>query len=291
LPILQLESDGIGFEAQKPREELQVMGELAINPYQDAFVAKLANIINGEDYECETEATALTQYYGEVYAPLTYYDYDALNFLFEYDVQNWPYWAVLLYGSIPATDGGEPMTEVFYPNDQQGIEYRERMTALQGFWDTYTDDLSLYSMSGLFIANTPVMVTMLQVIYGYSQANAEALTGYTQWIIESYAPNVGYDFPLWSFNAFAAPSFEDYPILKGGSSIVMGDGLRMFLESAETDDSGPDFIFFHEFAHQVQFGNNIDFGNSPEDTRRAELMADALAAYFGHSPSGASFST
>jgi hypothetical protein len=121
--------------------------------------------------------------------------------------------------------------------------------------------------------------------------NAEFLTGYVQWIIESYAPNVGYDFPFWSFNAFAAPSLEDYPLLKGGSSIVMGDGMRMFLESAEIDDTGPDYVPFREFAHHVQFENNFNFGNSPEDTRRTELMADALAACFAHSPRGASFST
>ena len=72
----------------------------------------------------------------------------------------------------------------------------------------------------------------------------------------------------------------------------MGDGLTMYLDSAGLGDVGPNFFMFHEFGHHVQFGNKVVIDEtSPESTRNAELMADALGAYFGYSLRGASYRT
>jgi len=70
----------------------------------------------------------------------------------------------------------------------------------------------------------------------------------------------------------------------------MGDGLTQFLtEYMGFGNAGPEYVLFHEFGHHVQFGNDVPFPNSPESTRYTELMADALAAYYGHHPRGATF--
>jgi hypothetical protein len=109
-------------------------------------------------------------------------------------------------------------------------------------------------------------------------------------------PHIGYDNPLFTLNAFAFTTFGQ-DILGDGTvipdKIVMGDGLLRFFEEIGLGGNAPDYIHAHEFAHHVQFEvgvfDNVD--GSPEATRRTELMADGLGAYFCAHARGATFRT
>ena len=64
----------------------------------------------------------------------------------------------------------------------------------------------------------------------------------------------------------------------------MGDGIIEAYEAIGLGDVGVRVIMAHEFAHHVQFELGV-FDTGPTDpaeaTRRTELMADAMASYFG----------
>jgi hypothetical protein len=63
----------------------------------------------------------------------------------------------------------------------------------------------------------------------------------------------------------------------------------MFLESIGLGTNGPDYVFFHEYAHHIQFAKELPQLNewTVDATRYIELMADAFAAYFGRHTLGA----
>lgn len=92
--------------------------------------------------------------------------------------------------------------------------------------------------------------------------------------------------PLWTLNAYAF-SGEGAPdpfLAALPDKLVMGDGLLEVYDAIGLGDVGPRVIMAHEFAHHIQFELGT-FDSGPTDpaeaTRRTELMADALAAYYG----------
>jgi hypothetical protein len=94
----------------------------------------------------------------------------------------------------------------------------------------------------------------------------------------------GGDNPIFTLNAYAYtgedetdPLFASIP-----DKIVFGDGILDFFEYAGLADVGPRVVMAHEFAHHVQFENDLFDSplTGPEATRRTELMADAMASYF-----------
>jgi predicted metalloprotease len=64
----------------------------------------------------------------------------------------------------------------------------------------------------------------------------------------------------------------------------VGDGILEAYDAIGLGDVGPRVIMAHEFGHHVQFELGV-FDGGPADpaeaTRRTELMADAMASYFG----------
>ena len=66
-------------------------------------------------------------------------------------------------------------------------------------------------------------------------------------------------------------------------SLLIGDGILIFLASHNLHGQGPAFIHSHEFGHHIQFQVDVAFLGHPvteaEDTRRVELMADAFGSY------------
>ena len=76
----------------------------------------------------------------------------------------------------------------------------------------------------------------------------------------------------------------------GGNGIAMGDGITQFFGTVGLEDIGPDFVLSHELAHHIQYEMNLLGGEqTPENTRKAELMADYLATYFSAHPKGGVF--
>jgi hypothetical protein len=68
----------------------------------------------------------------------------------------------------------------------------------------------------------------------------------------------------------------------------MVDGLTMFLESIGRGTNGPDCVFFHEYAHHIQFAKDLPqlAEWTVHASRYIEPMADAFAAYFGRHSHG-----
>ena len=144
--------------------------------------------------------------------------------------------------------------------------------------DRIEDTLLLMQVSG---ALSPPLDTATP-----AQLRAEAVTVAT-FLQENLAEGREfYNNPLWTLNAYAFSAEGDPdPAVQGlPDKLVFGDGLLIAYDSFGLGDVGPRVIMGHEFAHHVQFELGV-FDTGPADqaeaTRRTELMADAMASYFG----------
>ena len=136
-------------------------------------------------------------------------------------------------------------------------------------------------MHGAVMQDDAKMVPVVQFILEVDAATAQDIVDLVQGVIEADA-TIGYDWPLFSFNAVA---FGPDPL-----KIVMGDGLIAFTEDVGLANSGVDLIYAHEMGHQVQgYLGLLDAPPSPEGTRRTELMADAFSTYYLVHARGATF--
>ena len=108
--------------------------------------------------------------------------------------------------------------------------------------------------------------------------------------IEDLVPG-NYSNPFLSYEAFFVDLF-DVTDFGNSTVIVMGDGLIDFFESLGLGEVGSDLIHAHEFSHALQFYLDLeDFGGNlnafyefegskgPDEARKDELEADAMAAY------------
>ena len=95
--------------------------------------------------------------------------------------------------------------------------------------------------------------------------------------------------PIFTFNAFAQSSFTYPPVGVIPPKIVMGDGIVDAYNAIGYGDVASQAILAHEYGHQIQFQLNL-FGSedSPEATRRTELMADSYSSYYLSHSRGAS---
>ena len=217
-------------------------------------------VINPDDYECGP----------------TYVD-DYVN----QSVQNWTNYDFTLYayfGGIAFdyayvfanTDGGQ-----YYGSNGQFTNATNRtFKDLLRFWNIPTDIL-LRDAHGIIYADEAKVKSIL-LLYGYSDSDATYIAGLLKVAMGS-AAFMNYNHPLLTFNAFAAPADPYWGTPK---KILMGDGIQQMYEDLGFGDVSTQAILAHEYGHHVQFAKNVDFGNSPEGTRRTELMADAFSSYF-----------
>lgn len=88
--------------------------------------------------------------------------------------------------------------------------------------------------------------------------------------------------PVYTLNAFAFDPAGERPLLaRTGKMMAYGDGMLAAQQEFGLLDVGPEAVMGHEYGHQVQYANK-SFGTeqTPEATRRTELMADAYGSYF-----------
>jgi len=134
-------------------------------------------------------------------------------------------------------------------------------------------------------SDRPTRIARDLVVIGASQADADALAP----MFAAYfnAPRFQYGHhPLFSQGAFTIPAGYGFTPL-----IALGDGLLHAYTDLGFGDVAPQQILAHEYGHEVQdtVGALPDMTNhTPEESRRIELMADALATYFDTSPRGLS---
>lgn len=216
--------------------------------------------INADDYECEP----------------TFID-DYVN----HSVENWANNDFLIYSYFGGvafdyvyvfenTGGGQ-----YYGSDGQFTNATNRaFKNLLRFWNIPTDIL-LRDAHGI-IYDDETKVKSILLLYGYTDDDANYLADLIKTVFGS-PTFMNYKHPLLTFNAFAATADPDFGTVK---KIVMGDGILEAYDDLGFGDVAPQAILAHEYGHHVQFAKNVDFVNSPEGTRRTELMADAFAAYY-----------
>lgn len=193
------------------------------------------------------------------------------------------------WGDLPTYEA------LYFDNDEGGdyygvngeYEFRVENTLrdLKRFWNKHPRDIQAVDFHGDLYDNTRYLTFIIQHLYGYDYVDAldiaEALKSYF-----GQPQFDNYNHPLFSLNAFAfngnyeyIPGFESIlgPI---ANKIAMGDGILMGIKAIGFDDVGCEAIMGHEFAHQIQFKMNYFGSNTPEGTRRTELMADAFSAYY-----------
>lgn len=228
--------------------------------------------LDPDDYECSP--TALDEYMGGLLAA---FDDDELQFLLTSGVLEFPTYDALLFGS--ATD----------PRYALVHEYRQQLSGTfrtaQRFWDVESGDIQLMAMHGEgVLQDAGRLARLLEVAYGLPAQAAADYAAYVVAVVSQIPELRGGSNPLLTLNAYAfTGEGQPDPLISSiPDRIVMGDGILDFFEHLGIADTGARSVLAHEFAHHVQFEN--DLFDSPltgaEATRRTELMADALGTYF-----------
>ena len=240
---------------------------LSSNTDFNYYQSLIKRSINPDDYECGP--TEINSYINNSVSNWTsddfmYYSYfSAIPFDYVYVYDN--------------TTGGQ-----FYGNEGQYTNAINRtFKDLLRFWNIPTNILIRDAHGNIF--NDVNKVTTILLLYSdlgilgtMTPAEAEALANDLK-IVFGSANFQNFNHPLLTFNAFASPAD---PFFNTPKKIVMGDGIMKAYDDLGYSDVAPQAVLAHEYGHHVQFANGVDFGSSPEGTRRTELMADAFSAYF-----------
>lgn len=172
-------------------------------------------------------------------------------------------------------------------------EYTQQLTKsfkdLQRFWNIPSDDIVLAAMHGNMLLDRDKVMRTYIAVFEVDPATAAALADIVVELADVIPQYRDGNHPLFTFNAFALEGFNFPPYGVIPDKIIMGDGIMDAFAGIGYGDVAPQAILAHEFGHQIQFNLNL-FGteNSPEATRRTELMADAYSAYYLSHARGAS---
>ncbi|WP_266362769.1 neutral zinc metallopeptidase [Tellurirhabdus rosea] len=151
---------------------------------------------------------------------------------------------------------------------------------LKRFWNIQSDGIVLGAMHGSMLLDRDRVIRVNQVVYGDSP---QAAAYWADVIIDLLTEIPQYrsgNHPLFTFNAFAQSAFNFGPYGLIPSKIIMGDGIQDAFAGIGYADVAPQAILAHEFGHHIQFQLRLFGANTPEATRRTELMADAFSAYY-----------
>lgn len=149
--------------------------------------------------------------------------------------------------------------------------------------DLQTDDILLLAMHGSDLQEMNKLLPSMELLYPFlNETERVQAARSVQNFIESLP--FAYNNPLLTANAFAAKGHPFTPGVFIKDAIFVGDGILEYLQFENLGSEGPDFVHAHEMGHHMQFELGLaDIGNGTplsEETRRTELMADALGAYF-----------
>jgi hypothetical protein len=144
-------------------------------------------------------------------------------------------------------------------------------------------------MHGNMLTNRERVARTYVAAYGFKPAVANILADIVLELTKMFPQYRNGQHPIFTFNAFAQQGFSYPPYGNIPDKIIMGDGILEAFTAVGYGDVAPQAVLAHEFGHQVQFQLNL-FGEvqSPEATRRTELMADAYSAYYLSHARGAS---
>lgn len=178
-----------------------------------------------------------------------------------------------------------------YALGTQGRQIQNTFRDLTRFWsDVESDDIQLLGMDGDALLDAERIARTLTAMVATGELGpmtAEEIALEARTVADFMAAQGDFHTnPLWTLNAYAFTGEGDpNPVFAAlPDKIVMGEGIVEAYEAIGLGDVGPRAILAHEFAHHVQFELGT-FDSGPADpaeaTRRTELMADAMAAYYG----------
>lgn len=172
-------------------------------------------------------------------------------------------------------------------------EYSQRIQKtfkdLKRFWNIQSDDIVLAGMHGSILQNREKLIQTDMAIYGDDEITATYFADLILNLLKEVPQYRNGSHPMFTFNAFAQQSFDFPPVGKIPNKIVIGDGILDGFSAIGFKDIAPQAILAHEFAHQIQFQLGLSGNiNTPEASRRTELMADAYSAYYLSHARGAS---
>ena len=164
------------------------------------FQAKATNLINGNDFECEINSVAETWFQNLLggLSPSELHDFQYLSE--KLSVQIWIANAVVIFGvSAPP-----------FRSFQEGKKDLKDMDQMSAFWNI--DSASNFQLQGLsmhMLKDKQLMVDTL-AFSGIPRDLAQDMVDEANAIMEA-SPKIGYDFPLWSLEAFAYPAIGGIP--------------------------------------------------------------------------------
>ena len=170
-------------------------------------------------------------------------------------------------------------------------QLRNSFRDVKKFWsDVESDDIQLMAMHGDVLLDADrIAATLTEMskhgIIAPMTPEEIALEAET---VAAFMQSQGdfYNNPLWTLNAYAfsGEGDPDPEIAALPDKLVFGDGFLAAFDEFGLGDVGPRVVMGHEFGHHIQFELGV-FDTGPTDpaeaTRRTELMADAMAAYYG----------
>src|SRR5699024_8661768 len=235
-------------------------------------------IVDGDKYECGP--TALDAWTND---NLFYSSFGELLYVLFYGIDQYPY----IY-NLEFVNPREERQHFVYDGEYTRQVWRADR-GVKCFWDVPLRDVQVEGFHGSMLQDFDKVFRVVELLYPTftDESNAD----FAQSIVDVV---VNGDAPVWSFNAFA---FDEGPILVGGEvkpgQVQVGDGILDGMNAIGYGDVAPEAIVAHEMGHQVQYELNVFEDDTTSDpvkaTRRTELMADALAAYYLGHKRGAAF--
>jgi hypothetical protein len=227
----------------------------------------------------ECAGTLLDDYIDQLFADMTA---EQFTFLVNHQdtLLNVPTYDALFFGAP-----GDPD----YALDSHAHQVENTFRDLQRFWDIQSSDIQLMAMHGDVLLDADAIARTLTTMVATGETDpmtpAEIQTEATT--VAAFMQTQGdfFDNPLWTLNAFAfSGEGETDPFIASlPDKLIVGDGILEAYDAIGLGDVGPRVIMAHEFGHHVQYEVGA-FDTGPADpaeaTRRTELMADAMGAYF-----------
>jgi hypothetical protein len=242
------------------------------NPAQAALARAVA--------PSECEGTLLDTYIDQLFADMTEEQF-AFLVAHQDTLFNVPTYDALFFGTPNDSD---------YALESHAQQITNTFRDLRRFWNIESADIQLMAMHGDVLLDADRIARTLTAMVATGE-----LDPMTPAEIQTEAATVAhfmqtqgdfYDNPLWTLNAFAfTGEGEADPFIAAlPDKLIMGDGIIDAYDAIGLGDVGIRVIMAHEFGHHVQFELGV-FDTGPTDpaeaTRRTELMADAMAAYYG----------
>ena len=247
-------------------------GHLVESPAQAALAQAVA--------PSECEGTLLDTYIDQLFADMTDEQF-AFLVAHQDTLLNVPTYDALFFGTPDDPD---------YALESHAPQIRNTFRDLRRFWNIESADIQLMAMHGDVLLDADRIAKTLTAMVATGQLDpmtpAEIQAEATTVAAFMQAQGDFYDNPLWTLNAFAfSGDGETDPFIAAlPDKLIMGDGLIDAYDAIGLGDVGIRVILAHEFGHHVQFELGV-FDTGPTDpaeaTRRTELMADAMAAYYG----------